>query len=62
MSLVDRRELEILADALESLNEGFEHLPETAADLDTAAIAAVLQRVARRMHDNYPYCLRMAAV
>lgn len=55
MSLVDRRELEILADALESLNEGFEHLPETAADLDTAAIAAVLQRVARRMHDNYPY-------
>jgi glutamate/tyrosine decarboxylase-like PLP-dependent enzyme len=55
MSLVDRRELDILSDALETLNAGFEHLPEVPTQLDTGAIAAVLQQVAKRMHDNYPY-------
>lgn len=55
MSLVDRRELDLLADALETLNEGFEHLPETHEPLDTAAVASVLRELALKMRDNYPY-------
>lgn len=55
MSLVDRRELDLLGDALETLNEGFDDLPDAAASLEAGAIAGVLERVAERMRDNYPY-------
>lgn len=55
MALVDRRELELLADALETLNDGFDDLPELPEHLDSAAVASVLREVALRMRDNYPY-------
>lgn len=55
MPLVDPRELEILAEALEMLSRGFDDLPDTAPDLDPDAVSAVLREVAERMRDNYPY-------
>ncbi len=47
--------LNILNIALERLNEGFNSLPDVAAEYDTDAIKDVLLQVADRMQDNYPY-------
>lgn len=48
-------DLNILKDALDTLAEGFSDLPDFTAQYDTAAVGAVLQEVATRMQDNYPY-------
>jgi glutamate/tyrosine decarboxylase-like PLP-dependent enzyme len=48
-------ELELLKAALATLDEGFTNLPGYAEDFDAAAAADVLQTVAHRMQDNYPY-------
>ena len=53
--MIDPREIEILKQALDTLARGFEGLPEQRPRHDTEAIAAVLQEVAKRMQDNYPY-------
>ncbi|MEX0977047.1 MAG: aminotransferase class I/II-fold pyridoxal phosphate-dependent enzyme [Woeseia sp.] len=48
-------DLDLLKDALETLADGFSDLPEFAPHYDTVAIGAVLQEVATRLQDNYPY-------
>jgi glutamate/tyrosine decarboxylase-like PLP-dependent enzyme len=53
--MIDPKELTLLKDALKTLAEGYSELPDFQADYDADAVAAVLQEVATRMHDNYPY-------
>jgi len=53
--MINPAELELLRKALATLAEGYEDLPPFTPDFDTGAAAEVLQRVANRMHDNYPY-------
>lgn len=55
MSFSSRQELALLKDALDTLEQGFSGLPEYTPKFDTAAIGAVLQEVATRMQDNFPY-------
>jgi glutamate/tyrosine decarboxylase-like PLP-dependent enzyme len=55
MTTHEKREIDILASALSTLQEGFKTLPGFAADHDYAAMQEVLQRVASRMQQNYPY-------
>ena len=50
-----RAELELLGRALQTLDKGFAALPEFTPQYDRAAIDTVLQEVAARMADNYPY-------
>src|ERR1700748_3771844 len=46
---------QLLADAQRHLDEGFTHLPpHPSPPLDETA-ATILQQVASRLHDNYPY-------
>jgi glutamate/tyrosine decarboxylase-like PLP-dependent enzyme len=53
--MINPAELELLQNALAKLAEGYEHLPDFTPDFDTDAAAEVLQTVAERMQDNYPY-------
>ena len=53
--MINPAELELLRSALATLAEGYEELPSFTPDFDKEAAAEVLQRVAKRMHDNYPY-------
>ena len=53
--MINRAELRILEQALDTLSEGFADLPEFEATIDSDAIAAVLDEVAVRMRDNFPY-------
>jgi tyrosine decarboxylase/aspartate 1-decarboxylase len=53
--MINPAELELLQNALAKLAEGYEHLPDFTPDFDTGAAAEVLQTVAERMQDNYPY-------
>lgn len=55
MPFADSSEIEILRSALESLDAGFDRLPQHERSIDTAAIASVLQDVAVRMRNNFPY-------
>ena len=48
-------ELTILQQALDTLAKGFGDLPNFNSDLDSDEIQKVLQQVAARMQDNYPY-------
>lgn len=48
-------ELELLKEALDTLEGGFSELADVDSAYDLGAIGTVLQRVARRMQDNYPY-------
>jgi tyrosine decarboxylase / aspartate 1-decarboxylase len=50
-----QQELEILGEALARLDAGFSDLPATDTTLDASRIREVLQEVATRMQDNYPY-------
>lgn len=48
--------LRLLTDALQKLDEGFASLPATAADsAPDPRLAAVMNEVAAKMQDNYPY-------
>jgi tyrosine decarboxylase / aspartate 1-decarboxylase len=47
--------LKLLGAALERLEGGFAHLPGEAAAADSPALARVLDEVAARMQDNFPY-------
>jgi glutamate/tyrosine decarboxylase-like PLP-dependent enzyme len=53
--MINRQELELLADALGILEDGARELPEFTPPVDADALAPVLNEVARRMQDNYPY-------
>ena len=53
--MINPAELELLRDALATLSKGYENLPEFTPDFDTESVAEVLQIVAERMQDNYPY-------
>ena len=55
MSLTDHKELDLLRNALDTLGEGFSNLPDFSTDNDLDKIGSVLQDVAVRMQDNYPY-------
>lgn len=50
-----QQELELLKGALERLSEGFSDLPPSESTLDTGPIREVMDEVATRMQDNYPY-------
>ena len=45
----------LVRDALATLEKGFASLPEAHTSFDEDAMARVLDDVARRMHDNFPY-------
>lgn len=53
--MINKRELELLTSALERLAAGTSELPEFTPTFDTERASAVLQDVAERMQDNYPY-------
>jgi len=53
--MIDPTELTLLKNALAKLAEGYSSLPRFRTDYDADAAAAVLQDVATRMQDNYPY-------
>ena len=53
--LVNDKELALLAQTLGTLSKGFEHLPEFESDVEWGALSGVLEKVATRMQDNYPY-------
>lgn len=53
--MINPAELELLQKALATLAEGYDDLPAFTPEFDTEAAADVLQLVARRMQDNYPY-------
>ena len=53
--MINPAELELLQNALAKLAEGYDHLPDFTPDFDADAAAEVLQTVAKRMQDNYPY-------
>jgi len=59
MPLFDHESLPLLADALATLEAGYTDLPAVAGEArpaaDRAALAVVLQQVATRLHDNFPY-------
>jgi glutamate/tyrosine decarboxylase-like PLP-dependent enzyme len=55
-SLLDRNSLQLLRDALDTLEAGFASLPAAASSLpDENEAARVLALVAERLQDNYPY-------
>lgn len=53
--LLEDASLKALLNTLPELDRGFADLPSFQAPLDAARLQAVLQQVAGRMHDNYPY-------
>jgi glutamate/tyrosine decarboxylase-like PLP-dependent enzyme len=53
--MINPAELELLQKALGRLAEGYADLPEFTPEFDVGAAAEVLDAVARRMQDNYPY-------
>ena len=53
--MINPAELTILKKALDTLAEGFADLPDFEPRIDTTAIEGVLQDVAKRMQENYPY-------
>jgi len=53
--MINATELMLLRDALARLAEGYSDLPGFQTEFDVSTAATVLQDVATRMHDNYPY-------
>ncbi len=53
--MINDAEVRILTSALERLSAGFEDLPDYTPGFDVSAVDAVIDRVAERMQDNYPY-------
>ncbi len=53
--MINKTELQLLQQALEKLEQGYSHLPAFTPAFDTGEAARVLQQVAERMQDNYPY-------
>lgn len=53
--MIDPQELEILKDSLQRLAKGFATLPPFESTMDGERIREVIDEVASRMQDNYPY-------
>lgn len=53
--MINTAELELLRRALETLDAGFAELPDFTPEVDIAGVGTVLEKVAERMRDNYPY-------
>lgn len=53
--MINATELALLKNALAKLEAGFAHLPDFTPEFDIAAATRVLETVAERMQDNYPY-------
>lgn len=53
--MINPAELDVLRAALQKLEAGFADLPEFATGFDVDAVTDVVQQVAVRMQDNYPY-------
>jgi glutamate/tyrosine decarboxylase-like PLP-dependent enzyme len=53
--MINPAELDVLRAALERLEAGFADLPRFAPEFDVDAVTDVLEQVAVRMQDNYPY-------
>jgi glutamate/tyrosine decarboxylase-like PLP-dependent enzyme len=53
--MINKTELKLLRDCLETLESGSASLPDFTPSVDEAALAGVLSEVATRMQDNYPY-------
>ena len=53
--MINPAELKLLQDALTTLAKGYTDLPEFTPQFDEESVSAVLQQVAERMQDNYPY-------
>jgi len=53
--MINKQELALLQASLATLADGSDDLPEFTPDFDEQQAAVVLQAVAERMQDNYPY-------
>jgi len=53
--MINKNELKLLRDALDTLEAGCDDLPAFRPEFDEGALAKVLGEVALRMQDNYPY-------
>ncbi|MDG2289184.1 MAG: aminotransferase class V-fold PLP-dependent enzyme, partial [Woeseiaceae bacterium] len=53
--MINMNELKLLHDGLEKLEASFAGLPDFASDFDEDALAQVIDEVATRLQDNYPY-------
>jgi len=53
--MINVTELELLKRALAKLEAGYAHLPDFTPEFDITAATRVLETVAERMQDNYPY-------
>lgn len=53
--MINPRELDVLKQALETLSQGFADLPPFDTDVDLQRVSSILDDVAVRMRDNYPY-------
>ena len=53
--MINTNELKLLHDGLEKLEASFAGLPDFASDFDEDALAQVIDEVATRLQDNYPY-------
>ncbi len=53
--MLEKDSLSLLADALNKLEEGFKALPSFVVDTDLEKMAGILEEVAERMKENYPY-------
>ena len=52
---LDKQALAILKKSMDTLESGFPALPSYASETDWSGIEPIMQTVAKRMHDNYPY-------
>lgn len=53
--MINPAEIELLRKSLATLAEGYADLPSFTPEFDEQAVSRVLQTVAERMQDNYPY-------
>lgn len=55
MPTFDHDTLELLGEALDTLDAGFDDLPDFSPEIDREALRIVLLETAERLRDNYPY-------
>lgn len=53
--MIEKNTLEVLERAVNTLEQGFKQLPEFKSSIDVEEIEAILQTVAHRLQNNYPY-------
>ena len=52
---LERKSLDILNEALTTMEKGFTHLPDAGVEYDNERLRTVVLEAATRMQDNYPY-------